>query len=312
MRSQRKRYVHRTVLLSLTAALVVGQPMAALAAPDNDDRANATPVTAIPFSDVVDVSDATVEDDEPGTGCLTYYDDEFDETYEVPVGHTVWYEVSLRNRAPRCSSTPRAPGSTPWRSSTTATSRRSPATTTPARCRPRSTSPPSAGRPTWSRSARSATTSTRSTRTRRWWSRSPAGACRPVRSTQPAGALLLPGPAGGAYDWWESEDGTSFRTEGVGIVQGRQQDSWSRGNNRIAEVYVYSYEVERDLEKDTRPSPTGGATNSSATVGSTVVCATRTSTRTSGSRATAAPARSWTGTRARRGRGGRVLLHRAR
>lgn len=29
---------------------------------------------------------------------MTYYDDEYDETYEVPVGHTVWYEVSLSRR----------------------------------------------------------------------------------------------------------------------------------------------------------------------------------------------------------------------
>jgi hypothetical protein len=54
-----------------------------------------------------------------------------------------------------------------------------------------------------------------------------------------------------AYNWWESEDGTSFHSEGVGLVQGRQQDSWSRGNNRIAEVYVSSFEVDLDLEKQT-------------------------------------------------------------
>jgi hypothetical protein len=88
--------LHRTLLATLTAALVVGQPVAALAAPDNDDRANATPVTAIPFVDVVDVADATTEADEPGTGCLTYEDEEG--SFEVPVGHTVWYEVSLGKR----------------------------------------------------------------------------------------------------------------------------------------------------------------------------------------------------------------------
>lgn len=67
------------MLAALTAALLVGQPVAALAAPDNDDRDNATPVTSIPFFDMVDVRDATVEDDEPGTSCLTFYDEEYDD-----------------------------------------------------------------------------------------------------------------------------------------------------------------------------------------------------------------------------------------
>lgn len=65
VRSFASRHVRRAVLVPLTAALLIAQPVAALAAPDNDDRANATPVTSIPFFDVVDVSDATVEDDEP-------------------------------------------------------------------------------------------------------------------------------------------------------------------------------------------------------------------------------------------------------
>jgi hypothetical protein len=55
MRSSRKMILRRTVLLSLTTALVVGQPMAALAAPNNAERANAT----------------VVEDDEFRTGVVT-------------------------------------------------------------------------------------------------------------------------------------------------------------------------------------------------------------------------------------------------
>jgi hypothetical protein len=250
MRSQRKRYVRRTVLLSLTAALVVGQPMAALAAPDNDDRANATPVTAIPFSDVVDVSDATVEDDEPGTGCLTYYDDEFDESYEVPVGHTVWYEVSLRNRAPVLVDTAGSGFDTVavvYNSDLEEIACNDDAGTlqakvgfTAERGQTYLVKIGSYGDdievyedPTLVVSIARGRVQTRE-----------INANRPERYS-------FQGLQAGAYDWWESEDGTSFRSEGVGIVQGRQQDSWSRGNNRIAEVYLGSYEVERDLEKDT-------------------------------------------------------------
>jgi hypothetical protein len=250
MRSQRKRYVRRTVLLSLTAALVVGQPMAALAAPDNDDRANATPVTAIPFSDVVDVSDATVEDDEPGTGCLTYYDDEFDESYEVPVGHTVWYEVSLRNRAPVLVDTAGSGFDTVavvYDSDLEEIACNDDAGTlqakvgfTAERGQTYLVKIGSYGDdievyedPTLVVSIARGRVQTRE-----------INANRPERYS-------FQGLQAGAYDWWESEDGTSFRSEGVGIVQGRQQDSWSRGNNRIAEVYLGSYEVERDLEKDT-------------------------------------------------------------
>jgi hypothetical protein len=46
------KILRRTVLLSLTAGFVVGQPMAALAAPNHADRANAT----------------VVEDNEPADG----------------------------------------------------------------------------------------------------------------------------------------------------------------------------------------------------------------------------------------------------
>jgi hypothetical protein len=55
----------------------------------------------------------------------------------------------------------------------------------------------------------------------------------------------------GAYDYWESEDGLTFRSEGVDIVQGRQQTPWTRGNTRFEEVNVGSYESSVDPEKGT-------------------------------------------------------------
>jgi hypothetical protein len=125
MRTSRKKMLRRTVLLSLTAALVVGQPMAALATPINDDRANAT----------------VVEDDAPETGATTR---KFNPT-------------------------------------------------------------------------------------------------RPERFT-------FQGLEAGASNWSEREDG-SFRTEGVTIVQGREQDPWSRGNKRIAEVQLWSWELEFDFDE---------------------------------------------------------------
>jgi hypothetical protein len=125
MRTSRKKMLRRTVLLSLTAALVVGQPMAALATPINDDRSNAT----------VD------EDNEPGTG------------------------VTTRRFNPN----------------------------------------------------------------------------RPERFT-------YQGLEAGAFNWSVREDG-SFRIEEVTIVQGREQDPWSRGNNRIAEVQLWVEELEFDFDE---------------------------------------------------------------
>lgn len=90
----------RTLPVLSGVLLLLAQPVTALAdaPPANDDRADATVVTAVPFSDVVDVSNATTEDGEPNPSCLTYADDEFDEAWTVPIGHTVWYAVTLRNR----------------------------------------------------------------------------------------------------------------------------------------------------------------------------------------------------------------------
>jgi hypothetical protein len=250
VRSSSNKLLHRTVLLSLTAALVVGQPMAAFAAPDNDDRANATLVTAIPFTDVVDVSDATVEDDEPGTGCLTYDDEEFDETYEVPVGHTVWYEVSLGKRTQVLVDTEGSGFDTVavvYDSDLNEIACNDDAGTLQAKVDFTAQSGESYlvkigsfgdylaeyDDPTLVVSIDRGRVKTREV--------------TPNRQER----YSFRGLQAGAYDWWESEDGTAYRSQGVGIVQGRQQDSWSRGNNRIAEVYINSYAGERDLEKET-------------------------------------------------------------
>lgn len=253
MRSSSRRLLHRTVLLSLTAALVVGQPMAAFAAPDNDDRANATPVTAIPFNDVVDVRDASVEDDEPGTGCLTYHDEEFDETYEVPVGHTVWYRVSLSKRTQVLVDTEGSGFDTVavvYDSDLNEIACNDDAGTPQAKvdftAQRGQTYLVKIGSfgdyideeyddPTLVVSIDRGRVKTRE-----------VNANGPERYS-------FRGLQASAYDWWESEDenGWSYRSEGVGLVQGRQQDSWSRGNNRIAEVYVSSFEGAYDLEKQT-------------------------------------------------------------
>jgi hypothetical protein len=125
MRTSGKKMLRRTVLLSLTAALVVGQPMAALAAPDSNERANVT----------------VVEDNEPGTG-----------------GTTRRFNPNQQER------------------------------------------------------------------------------------------FTFQGLEAGAFNWSVREDG-SFRVEEVNIVQGREQDPWSRGNNRIAEVQLWVEELEFDVDE---------------------------------------------------------------
>ncbi len=251
MRSYRSRYVHRTVLLSLTTALVVGQPMAALAAPDNDDRANAAPVTTIPFNDVVDVSDATVEDDEPGTGCLTFDDD--DGLFEVPVGNTVWYEVSLRNRTQVLVDTAGSGFDTvavvydsdlnEIACNDDAGNLQAKVDFTAQRGQTYLVKIGSYGGgidaeyddPTLVVSIDRGRVKTRELNPN-----------RPERYS-------FRGLRADAGDWQfeEDEDGYRYGGEGVGIMQGRQQDSWSRGNTRIAGVNVYRYEGEVDFVKQT-------------------------------------------------------------
>lgn len=253
MRSHRSVLLRRTVLLSLTAALVVAQPMAALAAPDNDDRANATPVTAIPFDDVVDVSEATVEDDEPGTGCLTYDDEEFGETYEVPVGHTVWYEVSLPRRTQVLVDTAGSGFDTvavvydsdlqEIACNDDAGTLQAKVDFTAERGQTYLVKIGSFGGyldeeyddPTLVVSIDRGRVKTREV--------------TPNRQER----YSFRGLQAYASDWQyeEDEDFYAYSGEGVGIAQGRQQDSWSRGNTRIAEVNVYRYEGEVDLDKQT-------------------------------------------------------------
>jgi hypothetical protein len=255
MRSYRSRYAHRTVLLSLTAALVVGQPMAALAAPDNDDRASATPVTTIPFNDVVDVSDATVEDGEPATGCLTY-DDEFDERFEVPVGNTVWYEVSLSKRTQVLVDTAGSGFDTVavvYDSELNEVACNDDAGTlqakvdfTAQRGQSYLVKVGSYGDaidaeyddPTLVVSIDRGRVKTRG--------------LNPNRQERYSFQGLQ--AHAGNWQFEEGEDFYAYSGEGVGIVQGRQQDSWSRGNTRIDEVNVYSYEGAVDFEKQTETS----------------------------------------------------------
>lgn len=67
---------------SLVLAGVMIPASAAAEAPGNDDVGSATMVDAIPFGDVVAVSEATVEVDEPTETC-------------APFANTVWYAVTL-------------------------------------------------------------------------------------------------------------------------------------------------------------------------------------------------------------------------
>jgi hypothetical protein len=251
MRSHRSVLLRRTVLLSLTAALVIGQPMAALAAPDNDDRANATPVTAIPFFDVVDVSEATVEDDEPGTGCLTYHDE--DGSFEVPVGHTVWYEVSLSRRTQVLIDTAGSGFDTvavvydgdlnEIACNDDAGTLQAKVDFTAQRGETYLVKIGSYGDyldeeyddPTLVVSIDRGRVKTRE--------------INPNRQER----YSFQGLQAYASNWQfeEDDDSYAYNGEGVGIVQGRQQDSWSRGNTRIAEVDVYRYEGEVDLGKQT-------------------------------------------------------------
>lgn len=69
--------------LILALGLTVVPVGAVLAQPTNDDLADAAPVVALPFTDSVDASDATLEDGEPDFTC-------------APLHATVWYAVTLQ------------------------------------------------------------------------------------------------------------------------------------------------------------------------------------------------------------------------
>jgi PKD repeat protein len=70
-----------TLALAAVALGVLGSPTSALAQPTNDDFSNATVISSLPFSDVVDNTLATRETGEPFTPCST-------------AQQTVWYEFT--------------------------------------------------------------------------------------------------------------------------------------------------------------------------------------------------------------------------
>ncbi len=72
-----------SVVFILAVLFAVLPATAAMAQPDNDDFGSATSVNDLPFEDTVDVSEATVEPDEPTEVC-------------VPMTSTVWYGVTLQ------------------------------------------------------------------------------------------------------------------------------------------------------------------------------------------------------------------------
>lgn len=76
--------MRKRVSLTFAFALLLAIAPANLssAQPSNDNLADASPVTELPFSDEVDVTDATVEDGEPTETC-------------APFANTVWYGVTL-------------------------------------------------------------------------------------------------------------------------------------------------------------------------------------------------------------------------
>ena len=73
-------------LVVLTLVLWTAPATAMAAGPSNDDIANATSVTALPFADAVPVGEATTQDGEPVETC-------------APFGNTVWYAVTLDSDA---------------------------------------------------------------------------------------------------------------------------------------------------------------------------------------------------------------------
>ena len=72
------------VLLGLLAlTLFVVTPASVAAAPSNDNFADATAITGLPFTDTADITDATTESGEPIA-------------YPGEIGKTVWYSFTPR------------------------------------------------------------------------------------------------------------------------------------------------------------------------------------------------------------------------
>jgi hypothetical protein len=233
MRSRGSTTTRRLATTSLIATLVVAVPTAALAAPDNDDRADATRVTAVPFGDLVDVTDATTEDDEPEPSC-------------APTGQTVWYEVRLDRRTPLVVDTAGSGYDTVaavYTPDLTEVACNDDAGTLQARVgfsAERGATylvqigayggvlDPEWDDPTLQVTIERGRTHTMRPRQERW---------------------SFQGLQAEAFDWWG--DGDSYGGAGVTLVQGRGSDSWSRGQYRLDEVSVYSYDGIVDREKNT-------------------------------------------------------------
>jgi hypothetical protein len=224
-----------TMLVPLVAALLVAQPLAALAAPDNDDRANATPVTTIPFTDIVDVTDATDEADEPAPSC-------------APTGMTVWYEVQLSKRTQLVVDTEGSGYDTVA------------AIYTP------ELQEIACNDDAGDLQARVGFTAERGGTylvqigafggdiDLEWEQASLVVSIdrgRAITRQVKPERFSFQGLQADAFNWWESEDGLSFGSEGVSIVDGRASDAWSRGRYRIEEVTVSRWEETIDLEKGT-------------------------------------------------------------
>jgi hypothetical protein len=77
----RTRFLLTTAGLVMAAGLLVGVP-AALAQPSNDDFDTSTVISALPFSDTVDMTTATVAADDPNAPCAS------------PFGATIWYSFT--------------------------------------------------------------------------------------------------------------------------------------------------------------------------------------------------------------------------
>lgn len=82
--SRKECYRLISVLLGVVLLAVAAPSAVTAAPPNNDNLANATEVSALPFSDSVDTTEATEESNEGGCG---------------PPTHTVWYAITLDHAA---------------------------------------------------------------------------------------------------------------------------------------------------------------------------------------------------------------------
>jgi hypothetical protein len=226
------------MLLTLVGALLMAQPVAAVAAPDNDDRADALQVRAIPFQHVQDVADATVEDDEPEPNC-------------APSGNTVWFELQLPRRTQVVVDTAGSGYDTVA------------AVYTP------ELAEVACNDDAGTLQAKVGFTAERDAtyliQIGAYGGELDAEYELPelvvtidrgrVRTYVPRQeSYSFRGLMASAYHWDDDDtdgDDTSYGGYGVGLRQGRESGSWSGGAQRVDEVTVYWYEGSVDLEKET-------------------------------------------------------------